>query len=434
MTLADTNDYKKKLRSAHDAVGMIQDGDYVVTPTGVGQPPNLLRALSDRRREFHDVTVSGILTMFPLDYYDDMDTQENVRQMAYFLGGFTRAGAQGGWIDYVPANYSELGWMLREGQVPCDTVMTMASSMDEHGYFSISLAADYTMGAIERARTVILEVNPNVPYAFGNCHVHISQVSAVVENDDPVIEVGLPKIGEVEKAIGGYVADMIPDGANLQIGFGSIPDAVVMQLLDKRDLGVHTEMMGDGILSLVEAGVITNRRKNFMPGVMSATFALGSKKLYEWMHLNRTMEIHPVDWNNDPWIASRNDNLHTINGTIEIDFMGQCCSESMGAKPFSGSGGQVDFVRAGNRSKGGKSFIVLPSTAKGGTVSRIRPTLATGAHVTTGKNDVNYVVTEYGVAQLRGRSNRERARALIKIAHPDFRDELMDEAKRLHFL
>ncbi len=434
MTLADTNEYKSKLRSAHDAVGLIQDGDYVVTPTGVGQPPNLLQALSDRRREFHDVKVSGILTMFPLDYYDDLDTQENVRQMSYFLGGFTRAGAQGGWIDYVPANYSELGWMLRDGQVPCHTVLTMASAMDEHGYFSISLAADYTMAAMDQARTVILEVNPNAPYTFGDCHVHISQVTAVVESDDPVIEVGLPEIGEVEKAIGGYVADMIPDGATLQIGFGSIPDAVVMQLREKRDLGVHTEMIGDGILSLVEAGVITNRRKNFMPGRMSATFALGSRKLYEWMHQNRTMEIHPVEWNNEPWIASRNDDLHTINGTIEVDFLGQCCSESIGAKPFSGTGGQTDFVRAGNRSKGGKSFIVLPSTAKGGTVSRITPTLAPGAHVTTSKNDVNYVVTEYGVAQLRGKSNRERARALIRIAHPDFRDQLTEEAQRLHFL
>ncbi|MBK8437220.1 MAG: acetyl-CoA hydrolase/transferase family protein [Austwickia sp.] len=428
-TLADTNEYKNKLRSAEDAVGLIKDGDHVVTPTGVGQPPTLLKALSDRRREFHNVTVNGILTMVPLDYYDDHDTQENVRHQSFFLGGFSRPGAQGGWIDYVPANYSELGWMLRNGEMPCDTVMTMASAMDDHGYFSISLAADYTMGAIDRARTVILEVNPNVPFAFGNNHVHISQVTAVVEDDRPVQEVGLPQIGDVEKAIGQYVADMIPDGANLQIGFGSIPDAVVMQLLNKRDLGVHTEMMGDGILSLIEAGVVTNLKKNFMPGRMSGTFALGSKKLYEWMHLNRTMEIHPVDWNNDPWIASRNDNLHTINGTIEIDFMGQCCSESLGAKPFSGTGGQTDFVRAGNRSAGGKSFIVLPSTAKNGTISRIRPTLAPGAHVTTSKNDVNYVVTEYGAAQLRGKSNRERARSLIKIAHPDFREELMDEAR-----
>ncbi len=434
MKLAVTNEYNNKLRNAQEAVGLIQDGDHVITPTGVGQPPTLLQALSDRRRDFHDVQVSGILTMQPLEYYDDPDTQGNVRHTAYFLGGFSRAGAQGGWIDYIPANYSETAWMLKSGELPCDTVMTMASAMDEHGFFSISLAADYTMAAIAAARTVILEVNPNVPFTFGNNYVHISQVSAILEDEKPVLEVALPTIGEVEKAIGGAVADLIPDGANLQIGFGSIPDAVVMQLLHKRDLGVHTEMMGDGLLSLVEAGVITSRRKNFMPGLMTATFALGSKKLYDWMHLNRALEMHPVDWQNDSWTASRNDKLHTINGTLEVDFMGQCCSESLGAKPFSGTGGQTDFVRAGNRSRGGKSFIVLPSTARGGTVSRIQPTLTPGAHVTTSKNDVNYVVTEYGVAHLRGKSNRERARALIKIAHPDFRDELMDAAQRLHFL
>lgn len=434
MTLADTNDYKTKLRNAHDAVSKIRDGDHVITPTGVGQPPALLQALSDRRRDFRNVKVTGILSMVPYDYYDDPETQENVRHVSYFLGGYTRRGAQGGWIEYIPNNYSELGWMLRNGEIPADTVMALASPMDEHGYFSISLCADYTMAAIERARTVILEVNPHVPFAFGNNHVHISQVSTVVEDERPVFEVGLPDIGEVEELIAGYVAEMIPNGANLQIGYGSIPDAVVMQLLNKQDLGVHTEMMGDGILTLVEAGVVTNRRKNFMPGRMCGTFALGSSKLYEWMHLNRTMEIHPVEWNNDPWIASRNDNLHTINSTIEIDFMGQCCSESIGSRPFSGTGGQTDFVRAGNRSQGGKSFIVMPSTARGGTVSRIRPTLTPGAHVTTSKNDVNYVVTEFGVAQLRGRSNQDRARSLIRIAHPSFRDELTEEAQRLKFL
>lgn len=434
MTLADTNEYKSKLRSAHDAVGFIQCGDMVITPTGVGQPPNLLQSLSDRRRDFHRVKVTGILTMIPLDYYDDPETQHNVRHVSCFLGGFSRAGAQGGWISYVPANYSELGWMIRNNELPCDTVMTMASPMDEHGYFSISLATDYTVAAIKHARTVLLEVNPNVPFAFGNNHIHISQVSAILEDDNPIQEVALPAIGEVEQAIGGYVADMIPDGATLQIGFGSIPDAVVMQLRGKRDLGIHTEMIGDGIISLVEAGVVTNRRKNFMPDVMTATFALGSEKLYRWMHLNRIMEMHPVDWQNDTWIASQNDKLHTINGTIEVDFLGQCASESIGPLPFSGTGGQTDFVRAGNRSKGGKSFIVTPSTAKGGTVSRIQPMLTPGAAVSTSKNDVNYVVTEYGVAHLRGRTNRQRAKSLINIAHPDFREQLTDEAKRLHFL
>ncbi len=434
MTLADTNEYKRKLRSAHDAIALIQDGDLAMVPIGAGQPPSLLQALSDRRRDFRDVTLGGMLALVPYELYDDLETQQNVRHTSYFQGGATRAGAQGGWIDYTPNSFSDFALMVKRGIIRSDVVMTMASAMDEHGYFSISLATDYTMAAIGQARTVILESNPNVPYTFGNCHVHISEVAAVVEDDRPVLEVGLPTIGEVEMGIAGHIADLVPDGATIQIGIGSLPDAVVIQLLDKRDLGVHTEMMGDGILKLVEAGVVTNRQKNFMPGRMCATFALGSRRLYEWMHLNRTLEMHPVDWTNDPMVASRNDNLHSINSTLEVDFIGQCASESIGYKGFSGTGGQTDFVRSANLSNGGKAIIALPSTAKGGTLSKIRPTLTPGAQVTTSKNDVNYVVTEYGVAQLRGKSNRERARALIKIAHPDFRDELTEEAQRMHFL
>ena len=223
---------------------------------------------------------------------------------------------------------------------------------------------------------------------------------------------------------------MIDDGATLQIGSGAIPDAVVMQLTDKRDLGVHTEMIGDGIMTLVEAGVVTNKRKNFMRGKMAATFALGSKKLYHFMHHNSMLEMHPVNFTNDPAIAGMNDNLMTINASLQVDLLGQCGSESLGPSPYSGTGGQSDFVRAANRSKGGKSFIVLPSTAKDDTISRIVPTLTNGTHISTSKNDINYVVTEYGVAQLRGKSAHQRALELINIAHPKFRDELRAGLKR----
>jgi acyl-CoA hydrolase len=259
------------------------------------------------------------------------------------------------------------------------------------------------MAAVARARAVVLEVNPQVPFANGNCHVHISQVTALVEDSQPVLEVGLPKIGPVQQAIGRYVADMIDDGSTLQIGYGGIPDAVVMQLTDKKDLGIHTEMIGDGILSLVQAGVVTNRRKNYLPGKMVATFALGSAKLYQFMHHNPALEIHPVDFTNTPSLAGQNDNLVAINATLQIDLLGQCGSESLGHLPFSGTGGQADFVRAANISRGGKAFIVLPSTAKDDSISRIVPVLSPGTHVSTSKNDINYVVTEYGVAQLRGK-------------------------------
>ena len=290
------------------------------------------------------------------------------------------------------------------------------------------------MAAVAKARAVVLEVNPNVPFANGNCLVHISQVTALIESSDPVMEVGLPTIGPVQEAIGKYVADMIDDGSTLQIGYGGIPDAVVMQLTRKRDLGIHTEMIGDGILTLIESGAVTNRKKNYLPGKMVATFALGSQKLYRFMDRNPSLEIHPVDFTNDPYLASKNDKLITINATLQIDLLGQCGSESLGPVPYSGTGGQSDFVRAANRSRDGKAFIVLPSTAKGDSITRIVPTLTPGTHMSTSKNDINYVVTEFGVAQLRGKSAKQRTRELIGIAHPDFRAELTESARQMHLL
>jgi acyl-CoA hydrolase len=405
----------------------------IVVPTGVGEPPTLLAELSEQRCKFQGVQVAQILPLRKFAYFDQA-TVDNVRHSAYFFGGASRPGGQEGWIDFIPAYFSELPMLIERGLTPADVVFSMASPMDDHGYFSLSLGADYTMAAVAKARVIVLEVNPNVPFANGNCLVHISQVTALVESSEPILEVGLPKIGPVQEAIGKYVAELIPDGATLQIGYGGIPDAVVMQLTHKHDLGIHTEMIGDGIMSLVEAGVVTNRRKNYFPGKMLATFALGSKKLYQFMHRNPALEMHPVEFTNDPYIAGLNDNLHAINATMQIDFLGQCGSESLGFAPYSGTGGQADFVRAANRSKGGKAFIVLPSTAKDDTISRIVPTLSPGTHVTTSKNDINYVVTEYGVAQLRGKTAKQRTEALIGIAHPKFREELRAAAKAVKLL
>ena len=425
--------YAGKRVSAADAIRQVHDRDFIIVPTGVAEPPALLTALSAQRRDFHGVKVAQILAVRKFEYIDP-ETVEHVRHVAFFFGGASRAGGQAGWIDYLPANFSELPSMIERGHIPADVVFSLASPMDAHGYFSLSLGADYTMAAVAKARAVVLEVNPNVPFACGNCHVHISQVAALVESDEPVTEVGLPKIGPVQQAIGKYVADLIDDGSTLQIGYGGIPDAVVMQLSNKRDLGIHTEMIGDGILSLVESGAVTNRRKNHLPGKMVATFALGSRKLYDFIDRNPALEMHPADFTNDPALAGLNDNLVAINATMQIDLLGQCGSESLGPLAYSGTGGQSDFVRAANRSRGGKAFIVLPSTAKDDTISRIVPTLTPGTHVSTSKNDINYVVTEHGVAQLRGKSAGERARALIAIAHPDFRAELTAQAKALRLL
>ena len=425
--------YQQKRMSAADAIRVVKNGDTIVVPTAVAEPPVLLTALSEARRDFRGVQISQILPIRKYDYFDP-ETVENVRHTAYFFSGATRAGGAEGWIDFIPAYFSEMPALIKRDQMPANVVFSMASPMDEYGYFSLALGPDYTMAAIEKAHAVVLEVNPNVPFANGNCHIHISKVAALVESDEPILEVGLPKIGPVQEAIGKYVADMIPNGATLQIGYGGIPDAVVMQLTDKRDLGIHTEMIGDGIMSLVEAGVVNNSRKNYHPGKMFATFALGSKKLYQFMHRNPALEMHPVDFTNDPFLAGQNDNLHAINATMQIDFMGQCGSESLGTRPYSGTGGQSDFVRAANRSNGGKAFIVLPATAKDDTISRIVPTLTPGTHVSTSKNDINYVVTEFGVAQLRGKTAKQRCEALIGIAHPNFRAELRETAKKMKLL
>ncbi|MFZ3081514.1 acetyl-CoA hydrolase/transferase family protein [Rhodoferax ferrireducens] len=425
--------YKKKRGTAQDAIDQVKNGDFIIVPTGVGEPPTLLTELSVQRRRFQGVKVAQILAVRKFGYIDP-ETVEHVCHVAFFFGASTRSGGQSGWIDFIPSYFSEMPSLIERGQIPADVVFSLASPMDQHGYFSLSLGADYTMAAVAKARAVVLEVNPNVPFAYGNCHVHISQVTALVESSEPVMEVGLPKIGPVQVAIGKYVADMIDDGSTLQIGYGGIPDAVVMQLTHKHDLGVHTEMIGDGILTLVESGAITNRKKTYLPGKMIATFSLGSKKLYQFMDHNPALEIHPVDFTNDPYLAAKNDKLMAINATLQIDLLGQCGSESLGSVPYSGTGGQADFVRAANRSRGGKAFIVLPSTAQNDRITRIVPTLAPGTHMSTSKNDINYVVTEFGVAQLRGKSAKQRAQEMISIAHPDFRAELTEAAQQMHIL
>ena len=425
--------YRSKLVTAAEAATRVRDGDTVLVASAVGEPPTLLQALASRRAELHDVTLSQLLPLSPQAYMA-LDSAPHIRHRSLFLSAAVRAGFKAGWADLVPCHFSEIPRLVRRGEQRCEVVMTMASPMDAHGYFSISLSPDFTMAAIERTRDLVLEVNPNVPFAFGNCHVHISQVSALIESEAPLREVGLPQINDIQRTIGLHVAELVKDGDTLQLGYGSIPDAVVMQLGGKKDLGIHTEMIGDGLISLLASGAVTGRRKNFMPGKIVATFGMGTRRLYDAMDRNPMLEMHPVDFTNDPAIAGQNDNLVAINATLQVDLFGQCGSESLGPNPYSGTGGQTDFIRAANRSNGGRGIIVLPSTAKGDTISRIVPTLTPGTLVSTSKNDVNYVVSEYGVAQLRGKSLRERARELIAIAHPAFREELTHAARTMSLL
>ena len=425
--------YESKRTSADDAIRLVQDGDHIIVPTGVGEPPALLTALSEQRRSFRGVKVLQILAVRKYGYFD-LETAEHVQHSALFFGPASRAGGQAGWSDFIPNYFSEIPDMIRRGQIAADVVFAMASPMDAHGYFSISLGTDYTMAALSKARVIVLEVNPNVPFTNGNCHIHISRISGLVESTEAILEVGMPVIGPVQQAIGSYVADLIEDGSTLQIGYGGIPDAVVLQLSGKKNLGVHSEMIGDGILSLVKSGAIDCSQKTFMPGKIVGTFLLGSQKLYRFVDRNPMVEMHPSDFTNDPYIAGQNNKLTAINATLQVDLIGQCGSESLAHVPYSGTGGQSDFVRAANRSEGGKAFIVLPATAKADTISRIVPLLAPGTHVSTSKNDVNYVITEFGVAQLRGKSVKQRANEMISIAHPAFRDELTQAARRMDIL
>lgn len=422
--------YAKKLVSPADAVAQVRSGDTVIVPIGAGEPPTLLEALSERRHDLNDVTVFQLLALKAYGYFDP-ETSQHVRHSTAFVGGASRKAVNQGWADFVPAHFSDLPGLIRSGQLACDAVFAQCSPMDEHGFFALGVSTDYTLAAAAHARTVVLEVNPDLPFTYGNCHVHVSRVAAVVDSQHPIVALPPSKIGDVERAIARNVADLIPDGATLQIGIGGIPDAVVGQLMTKNDLGLHTEMLGDGPHKLTAAGVVTNMNKNVNRGKAIATFALGSQDLYRWMHRNPSLEMRPVDEVNAPALAGLNDNLHSINSTMAIDLFGQCASEGIGPVTYSGSGGQFDFVRAANISKGGHSIIAVPATAKGGTLSTIVPTHPAGTQVTTLRNDVSYVCTEFGTAKLRGKSLAERAEQLIAIAHPDFREQLTDQAREL---
>ncbi len=302
--------------------------------------------------------------------------------------------------------------------------------MDSHGYFSLALNGSYAEAMIDKAKRVFVEVNEQQPRCLTGAQLHVSQVDAIVEYNHELPVLPPVVIDEVSQTIGNIIAEQIPDGACIQLGIGAIPDATGMALKSKHDLGIHTEMFTDSMVELLECGAVNNSKKQIHRGKTVTTFAYGSKRIYDFVDDNPTMVILPVDYVNDPNVICKNDNMISINAAIEVDFFGQVCAESVGTKHMSGSGGQIDFVRGACQSKGGKSFIAFSSTAKGGTISKIKPTLTPGAICTTSKNDVDYIVTEYGIAHLRGRSLGERTRQLIAIAHPDFRDELTFEAKK----
>ncbi|MBT1074183.1 acetyl-CoA hydrolase/transferase family protein [Geobacter grbiciae] len=422
-------EYQQKLSTAEEVAATVKSGDHLCFPICAGEPTLFVKALAARKHELERVVVNQQHHLCP-DYLTE-ESAPHIRVNSWFTSHVSRKAVQNGWADFVPNYFHEVPKLLRE-YWPVDIAGTVVSPMDEHGFFTCSLSVAYTMEAVKKANRVVVQVNPNAPRTHGNCHIHISDVDFIIETDDPIVELAIPPITPIEEAIGGYIAELIEDGSTLQLGIGGIPNAVCKALLRKRDLGIHTEMITDGMVDLMFSGAVNNSKKNLLAGKTLGTFALGTKRLYEFMNENPMIEMHPVDFTNNPYNIGQNDKVVAINATIEVDLLGQCCSESLGHVQWSGTGGQADFVRGANISRGGKSFITTAATAKNGTVSSIVPTLKPGAAVTTNKNDVDYVVTEFGVAKLRGQTARQRALNLINIAHPDFREELTAEARRMN--
>jgi acyl-CoA hydrolase len=346
------------------------------------------------------------------------------RHNSLFVGPADREAVNSGRADYVPIFLHEIPSLFYRGEMPIDVAIIHTSPPDEHGFVSLGVEVLCTKAAVENAKKVIAQINDQMPRALGDAFIHVSRIDKIVEVSEPLPVLERKGYTEVEKKIGVHIAELIEDGSTLQLGIGGIPDAVLHALRDKRDLGIHTEMISDGVKEGIELGFITGIKKTLHAGKVIATFILGSEELYKFVHDNPIFELHPADYTNDPFIIAQNEKMVSINSALEVDLTGQVCSDSIGPYIYSGFGGQVDFIRGAAKSKGGKPIIALPSTAKGGTVSRIVPFLKQGAGVVTTRADVHYVVTEYGVAYLHGKNLRERAKALIEIAHPKFREEL----------
>jgi len=420
------SEYKNKLCSADDAVKLIKPGNRVAIGHACGEPSALTDAMVRQAVHFRDVELFHMVCMGKAEYCKP-EYSENFHYNGCFVGNGTRQAVAAGRGDYFPMFMHDLG-RLFENRLIFDVSMVMVSPPDENGECSFGISCDYSEPSTRNPRTqVILEINKNMPYIYGTT-INISRAAAIVEADHELITLGAPSIGATEQSIGKNIADLINDGDCVQFGIGAIPEAVANLLYEKKDLGVHSELLSDGIMKLYEAGVISNGRKTLHPGKFVTNFLMGTRKLYDWADHNEEILLKPCDYVNDPYVIAQNDNMVSINAAMQVDLFGQVNANTIGPDIYSGMGGQVDFVRGARRSKGGRSFIALPSTAKNGTITKIVARLDPGAAVTTSRYDVQYVVTEYGVANLWGLNLRQRAKALIEIAHPVFREQLEREA------
>ena len=428
--------YKRKLMSAEEAATMIPDGASIVQPLGAGEPPALLGAIAEaaRKGRFTNITMRALLP-FAATKATVLapDLKDVIHWDSLFLGGADREAYREGRAVFTPNYFHQVPRLLSEF-IPIDVTIACVSRMDKHGFMSFGVAVEYTSTAARVAKKLIVEVNDHMPRIHGQSFVHISEVDAVVENHRPLQALPTPPMRAEDEAIGGIIGDMVPDGATVQLGIGGVPNAVAQYLVTKKDIGIHSEMFVDSMVDLIESGVANGSRKSLHPNKAVFTFAAGTQRMYEFLDDNPFCEAYPVSYINDPATIARNNGLISVNATIEVDLTGQCCSESMGYQQFSGTGGQADFARGAFNSPGGKSFIAFYSTARGGDVSRVVPMLTEGAAVTTPRQEVHYLVSEFGCALIKGKSIPERARAIIGLAHPKYRDWLTEEARRLGYL
>jgi 4-hydroxybutyrate CoA-transferase len=416
--------YRNRVTTAQNAVKDIRSRDRVWIHPGCNTPTLLIDAMVARATELENVEVVHILTLADAPYVAP-GMEGHFRHRSLFTGSNVRSAVNDGRADFVPIHLHDVPALISRGQMPIDVALIHISPPDEHGFCSYGVGVDATKTAVEHSRTVIAMVNRQMPRTLGDSFVHVSKLTRVVEVDEPLIEHPMSaEVSEVARKIGGNIASLITDGATIQMGIGEIPDAVLDFLGDKKHLGVHTEMFSDGLVDLFEAGVVTNEKKSLHRGKIVASFVIGTRRAFDFVDNNPFMEFHPNEYVNDPFVVARNDKMVAINSALAVDLTGQVCADSIGTTIYSGFGGQLDFIRGAARSQGGVPIIALPSTAKAGTLSRFVDTLVPGSGVVTTRADVHYVVTEYGVANLYGRSLRERARDLIDIAHPNFREDL----------
>lgn len=418
----------KKTVTTDEALRVIQSGSRVFIHGAAATPRSLIEALGRRLPDVSGVETVSIHTVGDAPYASP-EHGDHVRHRALFIGANVRAAVNAGRADYVPIFLSDIPALFRNGSLPIDVALINLAPPDEHGYCSLGTSVDVAKAAAENARIVIAQINTRMPRTLGDSFIHADQISLAVLVDELPHESQPEPSTDAERRIGEQIGGLVEDGSTLQLGIGAIPNAAAAALRDRRDLGVHTELFSDGVVDLVEAGVITGARKTLHRGKIISSFVAGSRKVYDFVHNNPGVELHPIDYTNDTSIIRRNDRMVTINSAIEVDLTGQVCADSIGTLFYSGVGGQMDFMRGAALSRGGKPIIALPSTAKGRTLSRIVPVLQVGAGVVTSRAHVHYVVTEHGVAYLHGRSIRERAQALIAIADPAFREELTRYAR-----